>query len=438
MQRISTQAILKNTSLVKNNLSNVNFEDKKFANIWIDRIIFGGYLTYSALDVKTYYIEPERSTNGVIENLNSYATFLTPQVTIEFKYMKIEAYRNLMKLIYARNEHVVKYYDIVYDKFVTKKMYFKPEQLPEIFRKKYEILAIIDYKLELVGTNADLNTLSIIYHLNPPNGTDDKTTATNNIVAGEEILIGEDTILNDGTKIQSQTFNNQWKFAGWNTQADGNGFPYTDNQAYTINDNDAGDAGTIELYAQWESNDLYVLSYNYGLGKTAQDPDNNYEPIYSKNIRLGETYGTLPTTDTEPVTYKDKEYYPYKFKGWYKTATIGEGSIAISENSVYNVSGNSTIYQQFDVEQHTIKFNMNYASYNQDTGLPQYNDIVQNYGVTIYKPQDPTQPHSDSNKEFVFSGWYTTSNFAEGSEFTFTTMPPVDITLYAKWTEQDK
>src|SRR5699024_7066845 len=100
---------------------------KTFARIWIDGYEIGGYLTYTALDAKSYLEEPKRSLTGVIENLNAYPTFLTPQVTIEFKYMKLETYRLIIKLIQSRNEHIVQYYDIVQDKMVKKKMYFKPE-----------------------------------------------------------------------------------------------------------------------------------------------------------------------------------------------------------------------------------------------------------------------------------------------------------------------
>ena len=141
MQTLIQKASLNKRSSVMP-LSNArNLDDSvTFARIWIDGYEIGGYLTYTALDAKSYYKEPVRSTTGVIENLNSYATFLTPQVTIEFKYMDIRTYRIIMKIIQQRNEHIVKYYDIVSDKMVTKKMYFKPEELPQFFRRNLKFL----------------------------------------------------------------------------------------------------------------------------------------------------------------------------------------------------------------------------------------------------------------------------------------------------------
>lgn len=91
--------------------------------------------SYSYVDAKSYFKEPTRSATGVINNLNSYATFFTPRLTFSFKYMPIEVYRLLMKLIKSYNEFIVTAYDPVDDAYVTRKMYFYPKSSLKYFKK---------------------------------------------------------------------------------------------------------------------------------------------------------------------------------------------------------------------------------------------------------------------------------------------------------------
>ena len=88
---------------------------------------------YSYFDAKSFFTEPTRTALGVINNLNSYATFLTPRLKFKFRFMPIETYRVLMKLIKEFNEFNVTVYDIVEDKYVSHKMYFHPKDFPSPF-----------------------------------------------------------------------------------------------------------------------------------------------------------------------------------------------------------------------------------------------------------------------------------------------------------------
>ena len=428
MQTLIQKASLNKRSSVMP-LSNArNLDDSvTFARIWIDGYEIGGYLTYTALDAKSYYKEPVRSTTGVIENLNSYATFLTPQVTIEFKYMDIRTYRIIMKIIQQRNEHIVKYYDIVSDKMVTKKMYFKPEELPTIFQKKLEILAVTDYKLELVGTNAALSTLSIVYHANRENATTE-TQGSEDFVSGEEIIIG------DGITIKNEA-PSTLHFEGWNTSPNGDGTPYLDGYAYVINENETTN-GVLDLYAQWVGNNEFTLSYNYGVGATYENTDGT--DLTSKTITYGEAYGTLPTTQAT-VEYNNEEFSgtdsPYQNPKWYMNPVKTHTSTEITASSIYNIQGNSTIYQLFETQTYTIHFNLNAPT--DSTNPASYNDIVAEYGAMIHEPQSPTR------EGYTFDGWYRVDNPGEGdNKFIFNTMPPSKTnkttTLYAKWIENEE
>ena len=60
----------------------------------IDKVIIDGneftdYGAFSFLWEKSYVKSPERSGDGTIGNLNSYATFITPHLKIDFSMMSI-------------------------------------------------------------------------------------------------------------------------------------------------------------------------------------------------------------------------------------------------------------------------------------------------------------------------------------------------------------
>ena len=200
--------------------------------------------SYSYFDAKSFFKEPSRSTMGRINKLNSYATFLVPRLRFEFKFMPIGAYRVLMKLIKEYNEFIVVAYDIVEDRYVTKKMYFKPKDFPKIYTKSLETLAIQNESFELVGTNADEDALSLIYNKNIENDT---TTSGLEFHYGEEITIGDyDTdISSNDPKTWTRT---GYKMTGWNTMADGTGTRYVTNSVVQL-------TVTTILYAQWEAVD---------------------------------------------------------------------------------------------------------------------------------------------------------------------------------------
>lgn len=377
--------------------------ERHVSEIWVDGNLIKGYFTYTFFTEKTYAKEPERSQGGQIDNLNSYATFLTPTLKIEFNAMSMDMYRKIMKLINSKNEFQVTAYDPVEDEFVTHNMYFSPAEYPELYIYNLEVLAVLNYTIELIGTNTALNTVSIVYHSNPPAGVgNDSQLDSTSATFGQEVIIG------DGINVGGYQ---GYSFVGWNTKSDGTGTTYQNDSAITISSN-----LDLVLYAIWSASGTYTLSYNYGLGTTAEDASG--EPLYSKLINLNEVIGTLPTTSANKVEYNDVEYDAYDFKGWYWTPRRVDNSTQITANTKYTVQGNATIYQIYEPKTFTITFNSN--------GGSSVKSVTQEYGSTIYEPPAPTKSGS------TFGGWYATSDFS-GNEFDFTTMPPTNVTLYAKW-----
>lgn len=241
------------------------YKERTLDRITIDGQTIQGYFEYSFINEKTYVKSPERSADGSIPDLDTYAWFLTPRIVIKYKYMHISDYRNLMRLLQSKNEFVVECYDIVLDKRVTHNMYFAPPEMPAIHQRYLEVLGVKDYTVELIGTNTDVEKYSVRFNLNIP--SDAKNDWATQVGEGENthyivkeadanITLQLDAQYKNGQKnekgedilvpITDITFNNKYKFKYWCEDYTGaSGFLYLNKNAYLFQDN------TV-LFAIWE------------------------------------------------------------------------------------------------------------------------------------------------------------------------------------------
>lgn len=350
---------------------------------------------YSYFDAKSFFTEPKRSANGVINNLNAYATFLTPRLKFSFKLMPVETYRTLMKLIKEFNEFIVTVYDIVEDTYVTHKMYFHPKDFPQIFQHSLEVLAVRDESFEMVGTNADLDEYSLVYHSN----TEADLTSGLQFTYGKEITIG-DYVNEDGSAIDPTTFTKEgYALDSWNTKPDGSGFTYLTGEIVTLTAN-------TSLYAQWIVSGSFMLSFDYQ-GATA----NNAE--ISRRISQYNMIGELPS----PIRNG------YTFGGWF-TLQDGKGT-QITASSVYNFGTNQTIYAYWIGVENTITFDANGGSGTMET-------------LTVKTGEEIKLPSATFTKQGqVFEKWATN---ADGTGTTYNDgakikMPDGDLVLYAQYAQ---
>lgn len=411
----------------------------------INTVIIDGYpltgcasITY--LTEKSFVKSPDRSSNGSMGDLNNYATFLSAHLKMNFALMPITVYRKIMDMIYTKNMFTVTCYDVVYDRAITRKMYFATEELPTLWTIVEEInnalistdgmvgnynyavcgdyldlCGVKDYTVEMIDTNNPLDKLSVVYHLNAP-----FTTSDVDIIGGAslEVAEGEDFIIGANTGIENYQYSG-YKFSGlWNTKADGQGTSYRNGD---IQNNLQFD---LVLYAQWQSNSEYTLSYNYGLGEPKIN--NLGLPIYNKQITKGEAIGELPNSGTIKVKYNDKWYdNVYEFKGWYTTPQIGtkengEQQDPLKPTDIYNVNANRTIYQIYLPIKHTVNYYSNYGN----NEIIASNNIEYGASVPLYTPP---------RENYGFDGWYLDS---ETTQKFSGSMPPYPINLYAKWTKK--
>ena len=113
-----------------------------------------GYAEYSYLDEKSYKAQPVRTQGGAIEEIEEYATFLTPRLIVKYNMMGIDDYRSFMKMIKGRNGFAIQCYDPVEDKIVTNEMYVATPSMPIIYQQYLAALGIKEYNIEMIGTNS--------------------------------------------------------------------------------------------------------------------------------------------------------------------------------------------------------------------------------------------------------------------------------------------
>lgn len=176
--------------------------EREIHKVVIDGNVFSGYKAFTFIWEKTFVKEPTRSSNGTIGNLNSYATFITPHLKINFAMISIDDYRRLYRLILQKNEFTVTCYDVISDSKITKKMYFAPDQFPTLYtvarklasgEKFIELTGVKDYTVELIGTNNELDLVSITYLPNYPEGQTPPSAneGENDVYIGAEVIIGK-------------------------------------------------------------------------------------------------------------------------------------------------------------------------------------------------------------------------------------------------------
>ena len=250
--------ILDIMALTPNQRANL-YKAQGIEKVIIDGNEFTDYSAFSFLWEKSYVKSPVRSGDGSIGNLNSYATFLTPHLKIDFSLMSIDSYRVLMQLLYSKNEFTVTCYDVVFNELTTNKMYFSTEEMPKLFtivealngnENAIDLLAVQDYTVEMIGTNNEVEQISITYKLNVPSGIYwvEGTTSYEEFAKNTSTGVGNSATVDINgtiTQMSNITFNDKYIFKYWNTKEDGTGFSYLDEVEYMFRK-------SVKLYAIWE------------------------------------------------------------------------------------------------------------------------------------------------------------------------------------------
>ncbi|WP_027085625.1 InlB B-repeat-containing protein [Cohnella panacarvi] len=188
-----------------------------------------------------------------------------------------------------------------------------------------------------------------------------------------------------------------YSFAGWNTQADGNGTSYAANATFTMG------AADVTLFAQWTINSFPVTF-----------DSNGGSPVTSKTV----TYGS---TVTEPDTVPTKT--GYTFAGWY-----ADGDLETAFDFDSAIEDHTTLYAKWTVNRYTVNYDGNGST---SGSAPSGGSFDYDTNVTV-----GGNAGNLVKTGYSFSGWNTAadgSGAALAADATFN-MGAADVTLYAQWT----
>ena len=405
---------------------------REYRAVDIDKVIIDGetftnYGSFQFIWEKTYAVSPERGIGGVIDDLNNHITFIVPHLIMDFSIMSIDDYRCIMRKDLERNEFVVECYDPIYNKKIKVKMYFATQQMAKlntIARRRFngeewedwiDLVGVNEYSVELIGTNADLDLVSVIYHKNPPSdtGVADETSGEGDVYKGEQVIIGANTTF------QQETFNGRYKFKNWSlystiTEENKDKGIYLNDYAYTINTD-------LVLYAQWESMEKHTLNFNYGIADPSiNESENTYET--SRKVSYKKSIGTLPIVEIPSVEIDNVKYYPYYDGAWYKIPilTLNANKFKVDNNELYWANKDSTIYYLFKTHTYTLEKYLDGKLYSTE-------DIE--YNTRLSLPQLVKEG-------YTFDGWYYNADFS--GEKAKGNMPPKKISLYARFNKVEE
>jgi len=187
-------------------------------------------------------------------------------------------------------------------------------------------------------------------------------------------------------------------FGGWNAQSNGGGTNYTAGATFTV-------IGNVTLYAKWNSEVQYTVTYHANGGSGAVPAVQTVDPG---------TGITLPSAGN--LTYAGR-----KFDGW-NTQSNGNGT-DYAVGATYTVNGNVTLYAKW-LMQYTVTFHANGAS----GSPPQAHSVDQ--GTVISLPGVESMNYTGR----IFKGWNTQANgsgtgYQEGGVYTVNE----NGTFYAQW-----
>lgn len=197
-----------------------------------------------------------------------------------------------------------------------------------------------------------------------------------------------------------------YTFAGWDTQANGNGTSYDAADTFALG------ASNVTLFAQWEINSYYI-TYDENGADSGDAPVDTNAHQYQSSVAAESNSGTLAKVG-------------YSFDGW-NTKADGTGT-GYDEGDVFQVPASDiTLYAMWTINHYTISYDGNGS-----TG-----GITPTSGTYLYGATVTVEDNGSLLKTgYMFAGWNTKadgSGTARAATETFT-LGATNVTLYAQWT----
>ena len=273
-----------------------------------------------------------------------------------------------------------------------------------------------DYKFTMPTNDVNLTAnatpikYNIVFNSNKP------SSATSSVTGSTASMnnISYDTSI----KLNKNGYNlSGWKFAGWDTKADGSGTSYTDGQS--VNNLTTTDGATITMYAKWVQGDGDLVTANKGTGISTATGTGTYKD--GASVSLNATVAT-------GYTWKANE----STTGWFDNT-----GKKVSSNQNYKFTmtpGAKTYTAKATANTYTVKYNKNKADASGTITDSTYTYDVKGalrtnvFTATGYKQTgwntkaDGSGAHYDAGKAIDVINW--------------TDLDGKVINLYAEWEKQ--
>lgn len=273
-----------------------------------------------------------------------------------------------------------------------------------------------DYKFTMPANDVNLTAnatpikYNIVFNSNKPSSATSSVTGStasmNNISYDTSITLNK-----NGYNLSG------WKFAGWDTKADGSGTSYTDGQS--VSNLTTTDGATITMYAKWVQGDGDLVTANKGTGISAATGTGTYKD--------GAGVG-LNATVAKGYTWKSSE----STTGWFDST--GK-KVSSNQNYKFTMTPGAKIYTaKATANTYTIKYNKNKSDAIGTIADSTYTYDVKGalrtnvFTATGYKQTgwntkaDGTGTHYDAGKAIDVINW--------------TDLDGKVINLYAEWEKQ--
>lgn len=235
------------------------------------------------------------------------------------------------------------------------------------------------------------NTYNVVFHAN--NGTG--ATVTQAVHYDEEFSLDANTF--------SKT---HYSFNKWNTQDDGSGEWY-DNEQQNIKN--LAESGDFNLYAIWDA-DSYTIHYD-------KNNENATGSMHNQTAYFDQAFS---------LTQNAFRLEGHAFNGWSTDKDAQTGDYSDKANITTNLTEGSevTLYAIWGRESYTVHFDLNYE--NPEGSAPA--DVTVQWG-TMIGDQYPTDP---TRTNYVLMGWFDDPT-TETNRLTRATEIKSDKTYYAHW-----
>ncbi len=197
-------------------------------------------------------------------------------------------------------------------------------------------------------------------------------------------------------------------FTGWNTQADGNGLNFVQDETFFIGTSD------IILYARWSAAQTFAVTYNGNGAYTGVTPVDTTMYENGMSVLIPGNNGTLVLPG-------------YSFTGW-NTLPNGTGT-TYTQGQYMTMSADVILYARWTMN---TTYTVTYSGNNADSGYVPVDSTNYEEGKPVTVMGNIGNLKRDG---YSFAGWNTR---ADGTGVTCTqgqvfSMGGASVTLYAKW-----